>query len=118
MYEICANTFFKGKFLCAPSLLVCAHLTTCVRAHSLEGTLHVGNALINHKTKHLKIKGMCRQNDHDTKSHLKWQQKKQCYNVVQASQADHTGGNHDSLHRNPGRCCHGTMNWLVLPAHQ
>ena len=25
--------------MCAPSFLVCAHLTTCVRAHSLEGTL-------------------------------------------------------------------------------
>jgi len=35
MYEIRANTFFKGKFMCAPSFLVWAHLTTC----SLEGTL-------------------------------------------------------------------------------
>jgi len=39
MHEICANTFFKGKFMCTPSFLVCAHLTTCARAHSLEGTL-------------------------------------------------------------------------------
>src|SRR6218665_4025586 len=43
MYEICANTFLKRKFMCAPSFLVCAHLTTCVHsrahAHSLEGTL-------------------------------------------------------------------------------
>jgi len=41
MYEICAKTIFKGKFMCASSFLVCVHLTTCVRAHahSLEGTL-------------------------------------------------------------------------------
>jgi len=26
MYEICANTYFKGKFMRAPSFLVCAHL--------------------------------------------------------------------------------------------
>jgi len=33
MYEMCAKTFFKGKFMCAPSFLVGTHLTTCVRAH-------------------------------------------------------------------------------------
>jgi len=27
------KTFFKGKFMCSPSLLVCAHPTTCVRVH-------------------------------------------------------------------------------------
>jgi len=37
--EICAKTFWEGTFLCAPSFLVCARLTTCVRAHSLEVTL-------------------------------------------------------------------------------
>jgi len=40
-------TFFKGKFMCAPSFLVCTHLTTCARAkkhvHSLEGTLFLSN---------------------------------------------------------------------------
>ncbi len=32
---------FKGKFMCSPNFLVCAHLTTCARAHahSLERTL-------------------------------------------------------------------------------
>jgi len=39
MYEIFVNTFFTGKFMCAPSFLVCAHLTSCARVHSLEGTL-------------------------------------------------------------------------------
>jgi len=38
MYEICAKTIFKGKLMCAPSFLVCAHLTTHV-THSLGGTL-------------------------------------------------------------------------------
>jgi len=36
------KTFFEATFMCAPSFLVCAHLTTCVHAqdvHSLEGTL-------------------------------------------------------------------------------
>jgi len=33
------KTFFKGKYMCAPSFLVCAHLATCVHTHSLEGTL-------------------------------------------------------------------------------
>jgi len=44
MYEICANASFKGKFMCAPGFLVCAHLTSCVRAHahSLQGTLPIG----------------------------------------------------------------------------
>jgi len=39
------ETFFKQTFLCAPSFLVCARLTTCVRVHthSLEGTLITGN---------------------------------------------------------------------------
>jgi len=37
------NTFLEGTFVCAPSFLVCARLTTCVRAHThiLEGTLDV-----------------------------------------------------------------------------
>jgi len=39
MHEIWAKTFFNERFMCAPSFLVCAHLTTCVHAHSLEGTL-------------------------------------------------------------------------------
>jgi len=34
MYEIGANTFFEEKFMCAPSFPVCAHLTTCGRAHT------------------------------------------------------------------------------------
>ena len=39
-YVQTANTFLKETFVCAPSFLVCAHLTTCVRhGHSLEGTL-------------------------------------------------------------------------------
>jgi len=43
--DINANTFLKGKFVCAPSFLVCAHVTTCARAqaHSLEETLNVGS---------------------------------------------------------------------------
>ena len=39
MYEIYANTCFKGKCKCAPSFLVCTHFTTCVHAHSLDETL-------------------------------------------------------------------------------
>ena len=31
--------FFEGTFMCAQSFLVSAHLTACVHAHSLEGTL-------------------------------------------------------------------------------
>jgi len=31
--------FFKGNFMCAPRFLMCAHPTTCVHTHSLEGTL-------------------------------------------------------------------------------
>jgi len=27
------KTLFKGKCMCTPSFLMCAHLTTCVRAH-------------------------------------------------------------------------------------
>src|SRR6218665_3868294 len=40
MYEIMCK-HFKKKHMCAPSFLVCAHLTACVcaHAHSLEGTL-------------------------------------------------------------------------------
>ena len=34
MHETRAKTFFKGKFMCAPSFLVCAHRTTCVRAQT------------------------------------------------------------------------------------
>jgi len=34
------NTFLEGKFMCAQSFLVSAHLMTCV--HSLEGTLASG----------------------------------------------------------------------------
>ena len=38
----CKN-IFKGNFVCAPSLFVCAHQTPCVpqraRTHNLEGTL-------------------------------------------------------------------------------
>jgi len=34
MHEMCAKTFFKGKCMCAPSFLVCAHLMTCVRVHT------------------------------------------------------------------------------------
>jgi len=33
------NTLFEGTLMCAPSFLVYARLTTCVHAHSLEGTL-------------------------------------------------------------------------------
>jgi len=33
--------YFKRKIMCAPSFLVCAHLTTCV-CHSLEGTFSTG----------------------------------------------------------------------------
>jgi len=32
------NPSFKGKCMCAPSFLVCGHLTTSVSAHSLGGT--------------------------------------------------------------------------------
>src|SRR6218665_3152119 len=39
MTEICAKLSLEGTFMCAPSFLVCAHLTARVRAHSLEGTL-------------------------------------------------------------------------------
>src|SRR6218665_2519867 len=43
MHEICARTFFKGTFMCAPNFLVCAHLTTCAlentRTCSFEGIL-------------------------------------------------------------------------------
>jgi len=46
MYEICANTVFKGKFMCAPSALVCAHLTICVRAHT-RAQLSTGPTLWN-----------------------------------------------------------------------
>jgi len=35
------KTFLEGTFICTPSFLVCARLTTCVHAHSLEGTLVV-----------------------------------------------------------------------------
>jgi len=34
MYEMCVKAFSKWKFVCAPSFLVCTHLTTCVRAHT------------------------------------------------------------------------------------
>ena len=34
IYEICAETFLEGTFMCAPSFLVCAHLTACVRTHT------------------------------------------------------------------------------------
>jgi len=37
VYEICANTFLHGTFMCAPSLHVRARLITCV---CLEGTLN------------------------------------------------------------------------------
>jgi len=39
MYEIGVKTFVEGIFMCAPSFLVCARLTTCAHAHNLEGTL-------------------------------------------------------------------------------
>src|SRR6218665_2308774 len=37
MYEIYANTFLKVKFVCAPSFLVCTHLTIC--ASALRGNI-------------------------------------------------------------------------------
>jgi len=33
------KTFLEGTFVCPPSFPVCARLMTCVRSHSLEGTL-------------------------------------------------------------------------------
>ena len=33
VYELGANTFLEGIFMCVPSFLVCARFTTCVRAH-------------------------------------------------------------------------------------
>jgi len=34
MYEIRTKKVFNGKFMCALSFLVCAHLTTFVHAHT------------------------------------------------------------------------------------
>src|SRR6218665_1501934 len=51
MYEICAKAFFKGKFMCAPSFLVCAHLTTrvCVRTRAqLRGSIGCGACIQYH----------------------------------------------------------------------
>jgi len=31
--EICAKVTCKEKFMCAPSFLACAHLTTCVHSN-------------------------------------------------------------------------------------
>ena len=41
-------TKFWGKCMCAPNFLVCAHLTTCARAHvhRLEGTLMCGDLVV------------------------------------------------------------------------
>ena len=36
MNEICAKTFFKGKFMCTLKFCVCAHLMTCAGAHAHE----------------------------------------------------------------------------------
>jgi len=33
------KTCLEGTFTCTSSFLVCARLTTCVRVHTLEGTL-------------------------------------------------------------------------------
>src|SRR6218665_4017381 len=44
MNEISAKTFLKGKFMCGPSFLVCARLTTCIRARTraqLRGNITV-----------------------------------------------------------------------------
>jgi len=34
MYEMCAKTFLNRIFMCTPSFLVCARLTTCAPAHA------------------------------------------------------------------------------------
>jgi len=34
VFAKCANALLEGTFMCAPSVLVCAHLTTCVRANT------------------------------------------------------------------------------------
>src|SRR6218665_1323365 len=37
------KAFLEGTFMCTPSFLVCARLTTCVHTHSLEGKLVRGH---------------------------------------------------------------------------
>jgi len=46
VYGICAKRFLKG------TRLVCARLTTCVHAHSLEGTLVFVPQLYSHPRSH------------------------------------------------------------------
>jgi len=33
LWNMC-KTFLEGTFMCVPSLIVCAHLTACVRTHT------------------------------------------------------------------------------------
>jgi len=58
------KTFLEETFMCAPNFLVCAHLTTCVLVHRLEGTVVPGKADLWHhptpqSTVYLSQQGTC-----------------------------------------------------------